>query len=326
MSLVDDCAGVVCDLDGVVYRGPVAIEHAVDALNASPVPVHYATNNASRPPEQVAEHLRELGLSKVQASHVTGSSQAGAWVLAERIGSASVLPVGGPGVSAALLEQGLQVWEAASGAWPAAVLQGYGADVTAADLAEAAYAIQAGALWCATNTDATLPTDRGIAPGNGSLVAAVRMAVGREPDLVAGKPHEPLYRLCAERMGLDAEQVLAVGDRLETDIEGAHRTGMRSVLVLTGVHGIDDVLAAPPLQRPSTVIPDLRWLTVDLAPSLVEGNERLRRLCRARDEGTADLSAAEIEIETGRIKDMLQPDTAGSVGAPAPERATTTEE
>jgi len=265
MSLTDDYAALVCDLDGVVYRGHLAVPHAVEALRACAIPVLYATNNASRTPADVAAHLRELGLSDVGDAQVVTSAQAGARHLAEHLPSGSrVLAVGGEGVFEALRQEQLAAVSAAeargqNGPFCSAVLQGYGADVTAADLAEAAYAVQAGALWVATNTDGTLPTDRGTSPGNGTLVAAVARATGQEP-VVVGKPHAPLYLLCAEVAHDDPASILAVGDRLDTDIAGAVEAGMDSVLVLTGVDSAATLAAAPPSMRPTYVLSDLRGL------------------------------------------------------------------
>jgi len=267
-GLVSRYDAVVCDLDGVVYRGPSAVEHAVDVIRSLTVPVLYATNNASRSPADVAAHLRELGLDCAPEAVAT-SSQAGAWLLTDRLEPGSpVLAVGGAGVATALEEAGLRPVrpaDAAAGAEVRAVLQGYGPAVTATDLAEAAYAVEGGATWAATNTDGTLPTDRGVAPGNGSLIAAVERAVGNPPDLVAGKPAPPLYLMCAERLALPPARVLAVGDRLDTDIEGAVASGMDSLLVLTGVDDLDAVLEAPVHQRPTWVAPDLRSLLADPA-------------------------------------------------------------
>ena len=112
----------------------------------------------------------------------------------------------------------------------------------------------------ATNTDTTLPTDRGVAPGNGSLVGAVANAVGRAPDVVAGKPGAALYLLCAARLGVEPAAVLAVGDRLDTDIEGAVAAGIDSLLVLTGVDDLRACLDAPAHRRPTWVAPDLSAL------------------------------------------------------------------
>jgi HAD superfamily hydrolase (TIGR01450 family) len=255
-------AGFVVDLDGVVYRGASAVEHAVDALRPVLPRTQFATNNASRPASEVAEHLTELGLP-VGPEMVATSSQAGAGVLRVRIPPGSrVLAVGGEGVALALTEAGYRPVRADAGdeAACAAVLQGYGPGVTAADLARAAYEVEAGALWVATNVDLTLPTDRGVAPGNGSLVAAVANAVGHSPAVVAGKPFADLYTFCSERLGAPPERLLAIGDRLDTDIAGAVAAGMPSLLVLTGVSSLEEAVVADPSQEPTYLAPDLRAL------------------------------------------------------------------
>jgi glycerol-1-phosphatase len=274
MSLLERYAAVVCDLDGVVYRGKGAVPGAVEALRRSTVPVVYATNNASRPPVEVSRHLNELGLD-TSAGDVVTSAQAGAHYLATLVPPDSpVLAVGGPGVLEALREKGFHPTPVSqvhlrgrreSTQRFAAVLQGYGAGTTAADLAEAAYAVQSGAVWVATNTDGTLPTDRGIAPGNGTLVAAVQRAVGRPPTVV-GKPYAPLYLLCAEKVHRDPSRILAVGDRLDTDIAGATEAGMDSALVLTGVDLPATVAAAPPEMRPTYLLSDLEGLHTAYQP------------------------------------------------------------
>lgn len=303
--LVARYAAVVCDLDGVVYRGPDAVPHAVETLGPLEQPVIYATNNASRSPQDVAVHVRDLGLG-CTADAVATSSQAGAWLLGERFPSGTaVLAVGGAGVASALTEAGLRPVppHAAAGGVPVrAVLQGYGPDVTASDLAEAAYAVEGGAFWVATNTDATLPTNRGVAPGNGSLVAAVEGAVGGPPHLVAGKPQPPLYLMSAQRLDVPAGRVLAVGDRLDTDIEGAVAAGMDSLLVLTGVDDLRACLEAPPHRRPTWVAPDLRSLLVDPdddVETLGALTTTMRSAHAARDGGAGpdELSALLVRAE-----------------------------
>lgn len=304
-SLVQRYAALVCDLDGVVYRGPRAVDHAVAALSALSVPVVFATNNGSRPPAEVAGHLTDLGL-RASARDVATSSQAGALELSRLLSpGARVMAVGGAGVLEALELHGfVVVLPADAGADPAdrvaGVLQGYGRGVTAADLSEAAYAVAGGAVWVATNTDETLPTDRGTSPGNGMLVAAVRRAVGRDP-LVVGKPEAPLYRLCAERLGLPAASVLAVGDRLDTDIAGARTAGMDSVLVLTGVDSVTTLAMAAPRLRPTYVVQDLRALTEEYEPVQQDqtwwvcGADRRRVV-----DGRWDVAAAGTPIEGAR--------------------------
>jgi glycerol 3-phosphatase-2 len=257
-------AAFVCDLDGVVYRGPVAIEHAVGALTAAGRPIQYATNNASRPPAEVAAHLRELGLA-VEPDDVATSSQAGAAAIRHALGEgAAVLAVGGAGVALALTEAGLRAVRPGESDDVAGVLQGYGPGVTAAMLGEAAYAVQRGAYWVATNLDLTLPTDRGTAPGNGALVSAVTTACGRGPDDVVGKPYSALYVLCADRLAQPREAILAIGDRLDTDIEGAVAARLDSLLVLTGVSTVGQAAAAPADSRPTYLAPDLRSLDEEL--------------------------------------------------------------
>jgi HAD superfamily hydrolase (TIGR01450 family) len=248
---------LVCDLDGVVYRGPSAVPFAVDVLRRVGVPVVYATNNASRTPAEVVAKLRGLGLD-VSVEQVVTSAQAGAAALARRCPGGRVLAVGGEGVGRALVEVGLVPVTHADEV--DAVLQGYGPAVCAADLGQVAYAVAEGAWWVATNTDASIPDDRGVVPGNGALVGAVEMALGRGPDRVVGKPHPDLYLLAVERLGVPAEHILAVGDRLDTDIEGAVTAGLPAALVLTGVDSRDRALAAPESRRPDLVLEDLRGL------------------------------------------------------------------
>lgn len=272
--------GLVCDLDGVVYRGAQPVPHAVDELgnaqrNGSRI--IFATNNASRPPAVVADSLRGMGV-RLDDTDVLTSSMAGARHLAGQLpAGAAVLAIGGPGVADALDAVGLRALLAAdadAGTVPVkAVLQGYGASVTAAELGEAAYAIQGGARWVATNNDLTLPTDRGVAPGNGSLVAAVQLAVAVEPTVV-GKPGPLLYELAAHALGTGPDSTLGIGDRLETDTAGAHAAGMDALHVLTGVHGPADLVRAPRGLRPRFVGLDLRVLSEPYAEPVPAGDGR----------------------------------------------------
>ncbi len=252
--------GLVCDLDGVVYQGADAVPHAVDVLRwaSSRAGVVFATNNASRTPADVAGQLRGLGVP-ARADDVVTSSQAGAARCRELVGpGATVLAVGGPGVRAALESVGL-VATAHAAPEVVAVLQGYGPEVTARDLGEASHAVRAGAIWVATNRDATLPTERGLVPGNGTLVDAVALATGAQP-VVVGKPEAPLYDLAVVRLGVPSTEVVAVGDRLDTDIVGAAAAGLDSLWVLTGVDDLRSLVRAPQRPVPTFVGHDLRVL------------------------------------------------------------------
>ncbi len=257
--LCDLYDAVLLDLDGVVYRGQSPVVHAAEVLAAvgrRGVAIGYVTNNAARTPGQVAEHLRELGVPAKPEDVVT-SAQAGARLVADLVPpGAAVLVVGGEGIDAAIRERGLRPVRSLAES-PAAVIQGYGPAVGWQDLAEAAYAVESGLPWVATNIDKTIPTARGMAPGNGTLVAAVVTASGGSP-IVAGKPEPPLHHESVLRIG--AAKPLVVGDRLDTDIEGACRVGVDSLLVLTGVTSAEDLVSADPAHRPTYIAADLRGL------------------------------------------------------------------
>ncbi|UNS96264.1 HAD hydrolase-like protein [Streptomyces tubbatahanensis] len=253
------------DLDGVVYAGGEALPHAVDSLAAareSGVRLAYVTNNAARTPQTVATHLTELGVAAGPDEIVT-SAQAVARLVAEQLPEgARVLAVGAEGLRVALRERGLTVVESADEE-PAAVAQGYGGPgMEWGRLVEAALAVQRGVPWFASNTDLTIPSGRGIAPGNGSAVEVVRLATRwmRHPPepQVAGKPLPPMHRESIIRTG--ARRPLVVGDRLDTDIEGARAGRVDSLLVLTGVTDAAALLAAGPVHRPTYVARDLRGL------------------------------------------------------------------
>lgn len=253
---------ILLDLDGVVYRGAGPVPHAaqtVATVRDLGKRIAFVTNNASRVPQAVAAHLAALGIP-AESEDVVTSAQAAAHVLADLVpAGAAVLVIGGEGLETALEERRLRpVWSLADS--PAAVVQGYAPDVDWRQLAEGSYAIQRGLPWIASNADMTIPTDRGIAPGNGAFVAAVRAATGTEP-VVAGKPELPLHREAVLRTG--ATHPLVVGDRLDTDIVAANRAGADSLLVLTGVTTPAALVAAEPEQRPTYVAADLRAM---LAP------------------------------------------------------------
>jgi HAD superfamily hydrolase (TIGR01450 family) len=251
---------VIFDLDGVVYLidKPIAgAAEAVERLRRDGVPVAYATNNASRRAADDAALLTGMGVAAEPAEVLTSAGAAAA-VLAEKLpAGAPVLVVGAEALRAEVRDVGLTpvgTFEEK----PAAVVQGYGPDVGWRILSEAALAVRAGATWVATNTDRTLPSPRGPLPGNGSLVAVLRTALDRDPDLVVGKPQPALFTTAASLSR--SSRPLAVGDRLDTDIQGAVGAGMDSLLVLTGVSGPADLLAAPPERRPTYVAADLSAL------------------------------------------------------------------
>lgn len=264
MSPLCDAHDVVFfDLDGVIYIGPHAVEHAahvVGDLKRRGIRCCFVTNNASRTPEEVATHLSNLGIP-TQASEVVTGSQAGAGLVGDFVPAGSkVLAIGGPGVAAALLDRGF-VPVFSNDDNPEAVMQGFGPELSWSDLAEASFALSRGIPWIATNMDSTFPTQRGLAPGNGSMVTAVAHATGRMPDAVAGKPEKSLFDEAVKRTG--AIRGLMVGDRLDTDIAGGNRAGMETLVVLTGVCSAAEAAAAQGDEIPTYVGQDLRSLLVE---------------------------------------------------------------
>ena len=264
---------VMLDLDGVVYVGPDAVPHAADTLSrvaANGGRLAYLTNNASRTAAEVAAHLRELGMPVSDDGEVVTSAQAVARLVAGSVPAGSrVLLVGGDGLRGPLEESGLECVDSAD-ADPVAVVQGFHPTVGWTQLAEASAAVGAGVPWFASNTDLTIPTPRGRAPGNGSLVQAVANATGRSP-VVAGKPERPLFDETLRRTG--ACRPLMVGDRLDTDIDGAIGAGIPSLLVLTGVSTLDEAAAAARGSRPDLVSFDLRGLLEEHPAVEVVGEE-----------------------------------------------------
>jgi glycerol-1-phosphatase len=257
------------DLDGVVYIGPDAVAGAPEHLakaGAAGLHLAYVTNNASRTPDRVAAHLRELGIDVVDSDVVT-SAQAAATLLANRLPAGSaVFVIGGPGLEVALRERGLRPVQDRDEE-PVAVVSGFYRELRWSTVVDGAILVREGLPWVASNTDMTVPTVHGPGPGNGALVDVVGRFADRVP-VVAGKPRPPLFEETLRRVG--GEHPLVVGDRLDTDIEGANNTGYDSLLVMTGVTGAAQLVAASPVLRPTYVAADLGALGRPHGP--VEGD------------------------------------------------------
>jgi glycerol 3-phosphatase-2 len=273
------------DLDGVVYVGPQAVDGVPETLTEvrrRGMRTAFVTNNASRTPETVAAHLRELGVA-AEVDDVVTSAQAAATLVLDHVDAgAAVLVVGGEGLRAALIERGLRPVTSADDA--VAVVQGFAPDVDWQSLAEGTFAVQRGLPWIAANLDSTVPTPRGLAPGNGALVGVIAQTTGILPLAAAGKPELALHQESMRRTG--AREPLVVGDRLDTDIEGANRAGVASLLVLTGVATPADVVRAVPAQRPT-------YVAGDLHAGLLQAHPQVIRDARGWTCGAATVTAAD---------------------------------
>lgn len=244
------------DLDGTVFRGAEPTTGAVETLSTVRARTLFVTNNASRGPDEVAQHLNDMGFA-AKPDDVVTSAQSAANLLASQLRpGAVVLVIGTDALADEVRRVGLKAVRQVSDG-PVAVVQGHSPQTGWADLAEAALAIRDGALWVAANVDRTLPSERGLLPGNGSMVAALKVATDREPQ-VAGKPQPTLLNDAMARGRFRAP--LVVGDRLDTDIAGAIAAGLPSLLVLTGVSTAEDMIRAVAEERPDYVAADLRSL------------------------------------------------------------------
>jgi glycerol-1-phosphatase len=231
-----DC--ILFDLDGVLYRGEDAVPSAPPTLaelrrrGVAPV---FLTNNSSRTPLQVAEKLRAIGI-EAEPGEVVTSALATAELLAER-GGGRAFVIGQDGVREALTDAGIRVLDGEPEEADLVVV-GYDGGATYGSLKRASLLVQRGARLVATNADGSYPAADGLWPGAGALLAVITTTTGAEPEIV-GKPFAPLFEAGRRRGG--GGRPLVVGDRLDTDIEGATRLGWDSMLVLTGVSGREDV-------------------------------------------------------------------------------------
>ncbi len=258
-TLAEAHDALLLDLDGTVYLGGQPIDHVAPALTRAGVlgaRSVFVTNNASRPPAEVAAALSAMGIDAAPADVLT-SPQAAAVMLADRHPSGSkVLVIGAPWLAESVRRAGLAPVRLAEEN-PVAVVQGHSPDTGWRDLAEGCIALRAGADWVACNVDTTLPTDRGMLPGNGSMVAALVAATGLHPR-VAGKPERPLLDAAVRQVG--SKHPLVVGDRLDTDIACAVGAATPSLMVLTGVSTASDLLVADSAHRPTYLAFDMRGL------------------------------------------------------------------
>lgn len=279
------------DLDGVVYIGSDAVPGAAAAIGearGAGMRVAFITNNASRPPDVVAQHLVELGVAAAVDDVVT-SAQAAARLAREAWGEgARVVCLGASGLETALVEAGVTPVGATDDA--SGVVTGYGPDVPWRAVMRVAVRVRDGLPWIASNTDLTIPTAFGTAPGHGVLVEMLARFTGVSP-VVAGKPARPLLDETVRRVG--GTRALMVGDRLDTDIEGARNAGLDSLLVLTGVTGLPELVAAPRDLRPTYLSGDLAGLGRSHAAPERDGEHWVLGGWRARvTDGALQVSAA----------------------------------
>ena len=255
---------LLVDLDGVVYRGADAVPGVAGVLNrraAAGDRVIYVTNNSRSHRDEYRARLLGHGVPLLEGEEsIVTAARATAVLLSEREPPPRVAMVfGGPGLDRELREAGLRTVAANArglAAAPDALVVGVDFDLSYERLSIAAEAVRRGALFVATNRDPIYPAEEGLKAGAGSIVAAVAVAAGREPDLVVGKPEPRLFEAAAEICGVPARDAVVIGDGLLTDIRAANAVGARSVLMLTGVTTAAELERAVDGTRPTAVARD----------------------------------------------------------------------
>ena len=270
MESFKNIRALIIDMDGVLWHGTQAIPGLVEffqTLNELDICYILATNNASLTPEQYVLKLAKMGVTVTQKQILT-SGMATALYLSERVNpkETRVFVVGEEGATQPLLELGFTLtglYEVDNSDKPEQkgadiVVCGKDETLTWAKLATASLNIRAGASFIGTNADTTLPTEHGITHGNGAILAALQVATGVTPTII-GKPEPIIYQQALSLLGVSPEQTVALGDRLETDILGAVRTGIRSIMVLTGISSEADLQDSD--YQPTWVMKDIRAVT-----------------------------------------------------------------
>jgi 4-nitrophenyl phosphatase len=252
--------GFVFDMDGVLYRGNQQLPGVVDLINAlviRDIPYMLATNNSMATPEMYVEKLGKMGIDTEPTSILTSATATRLHLIETRKPGDKIYVIGMPALSDQLFVDAEYVKAEDDDTDIAAVVIGLDLEFTYAKLKRGNSAIRNGAEFVATNADATLPTEEGLVPGAGSVIAALRTASGVEPVMI-GKPQPTTILMSAKSMGLDPSECVMIGDRLDTDIVAGARAGTLTALVLTGVSTREEIAAAEAL--PDLVFSDLTAL------------------------------------------------------------------
>ncbi|MCH4171801.1 MAG: TIGR01457 family HAD-type hydrolase [Lactobacillus sp.] len=249
--------GYFIDLDGTIYKGSQRIPAAkrfVERLQAKHLPFLFLTNNTTKTPEAVVHNLAVNHDIHVTPDEIYTPALATASYLSHQVNGAcdqhSVYIIGELGLKKAILSCGFKLNEVD----PDYVIVGLDYDVTYHKFEMATLAIQRGATFIGTNEDTNLPNERGLVPGAGSVIALVERATQQKAFYI-GKPQQPIMVAALDKIGLAKDQVVMVGDNLNTDIQAGFNIGMDTMLVLTGYSSAEDV--AKVTQQPTYILNSL---------------------------------------------------------------------
>jgi HAD superfamily hydrolase (TIGR01450 family) len=248
--------GLVCDLDGVVYRGDYAIPGAVDAideLQRRGVRVVFCTNNSRPTVAQYRRKLAAIGIDIDDDDIVTSAVVTGEVLRRRNLQGASALVVGGEGVVESLRAAGVRVLDGDGAPSVQLVVVGYDPEFTYEAMRRATLAVRAGARLVATNDDASFPAADGLWPGAGAILASIEVASDTRAE-VMGKPHPPMMDAVARRLA-GCRNIAIVGDRPQTDLQGGIARGWTTILVTSGVVSPEDAPKVDP--RPDLIVGSL---------------------------------------------------------------------
>lgn len=264
LQRVRDAKAWIFDMDGVLYVGTNALpgtNELLDALTLRERQFMMATNNSMATPEAYERKLAAMGMHVPADAVLTSALATRDYLLRTLPPDSGIFVIGMPSLREQLFDgtpfHPVQFGEED----PAALVIGLDINFTYDKLKQGMHALQGGALFIATNADTTLPTENGLVPGAGSIVAALAAASGRKP-IVIGKPETPMLEDAMMRMGVSPSETVMIGDRLDTDILAGYRAGTTTVLVLTGVSTRDDLIMADAL--PDLIVSDLPSLVAAL--------------------------------------------------------------
>lgn len=263
-----EAKGFIFDMDGVLYRGGELLPGVVDVFNALELRQRafiLATNNSMSTPAEYVRKLSDFGVTVPESIILTAGTATRDYLLHHLPPTARILTIGMPALREQLFSGTDFVPVERAEDEPDAVVAALDMQFTYDKLRTAAAAIRNGAQFIATNADATLPTETGLIPGAGSIIAALAVATGRQPTVI-GKPSPRVLEQAVQNLGLTPDQAVMIGDRLDTDILAGHRAGLLTVLTLTGVSTREEIPSAPAL--PDLVFTDLRAMLETLV-----GNE-----------------------------------------------------
>jgi len=253
--------GIIFDMDGVIYRGNEPIKGAkevIEFLKSKKIPFIFLTNNSTKNARMYKEKLEKMGI-KVEENQIVTSGYATARYLEKHFEKGNVFVIGGKGLLEEIkaidwpvisLEEAKEKWREIN-----YVVVGLDPQLTYEKLKYGCLAIRNGAHFIGTNPDTTYPSEEGILPGAGAIIAALKTATEKEP-LIIGKPNEPVFEVVKEK--LNADEIWVVGDRLDTDIVFAKKINAKAIMVLTGVNTLEDVEKSE--IKPDVVMPSIKEL------------------------------------------------------------------